>query len=375
MTIIIFLIVLGILVFVHELGHFLIAKYYGVRVDEFAIGFPPRALTLGKRDGTTYVLNWIPFGGYVKIYGEDGEGLGADDPDYARSFTAQAWYKKIAILLGGVVFNMIFAFILLAVVFLARPTVSEYAVRYPERLVDIHQQITGVLRDAPAEEAGIEPGEAIVSFTFSSVPETTFEFSDIASFSELINAFPEDDVIVTLRDDENAVRTVTVTPEVITGEDGISERRIGVMIEPLGTYRPTILQSLHEGLRTTGFITVATVEGLGNLIRDAVRGEGASLESVTGPVGLVSVVGDARDAGLIALLTLTAIISINLAIINAVPFPALDGGRIIIVLLELLPFKKNPFTPRVTGIINLIGFFLLILLMIVITIRDVGNLF
>jgi regulator of sigma E protease len=375
MTIIIFLIVLGILVFVHELGHFLAAKYFGVRVDEFAIGFPPRALTLGKRDGTTYVLNWIPFGGYVKIYGEDGEGLGTHDPDYTRSFTAQSWYKKIIILLGGVVFNMVFAFLLLCIVFLARPTVSEYSAHYPERLVDIRQQITGVLRDGPAGEAGIEPGEAITSFTFSSVPETTFTFSDTVSFSELVNAFPEDDVIVTLLDDEDAVRTVTVTPEVIPREDGSSERRIGVMIEPLGTYRPTLLQSLHEGLRTTGFITTATVEGLGNLIRDAVRGEGATLESVTGPVGLVSVVGDARDAGLIALLTLTAIISINLAIINAVPFPALDGGRIIIVLLELLPFKKNPFTPRVTGIINIIGFALLILLMIVITIRDVGNLF
>lgn len=359
MTIIIFIIVLGILVFVHELGHFLVAKKAGIRVDEFGIGFPPRIAGI-KRGETVYSINLIPFGGFVKIFGEQITEEAITGPDSERSFIHKSRSWQAAVLVAGVFFNMLFAWLLISLGFIiGLPTPIDHE-SFGE-VKDAHLVITNIVPESPAADAGIKPGDVVTKIVAGEIEFLPSGAHEASRFIEEHQEMPLE--FSFLRGEE--VLTVTVEPE-----EGIIEgrRAVGVMMDMIGTLKLNPYLALIEGARTTANLTAAISLGLVDFIGQIVTGR-ADFAQVAGPIGIAGLVGDASRLGIVYLLSFVAFISIHLAIINLVPFPALDGGRLLFVAIEGLTKKKIP--PKVFNWVNAIGFALLLLLMLVVTYQDI----
>jgi regulator of sigma E protease len=387
MTIIIFLIVLSVLVFVHEMGHFLAAKRAGVEVEEFGFGYPPRALMLGRKWGTNFSLNWIPFGGFVKIFGENYEegeeqqSVSSEDASHSRlssriasstespiapkgkRFTQVSRKWQAAILAAGVTFNIIFAWILFSVGFMIGvPTPADNNFGPVENPA---VTIVEVLPDSPAEKAGLKTGDRIENIFTESGDNIGVTSPEIVS--DFINKSEGEFEIEVDRGGETLSFRIEPQEGIVEGK-----KVIGTSMDMIGTLRLNPWQAIVQGGQVTAKLSYLTVYGILDLIRDAVLGK-ADTSQLTGPVGIVGLVGDASQLGFSYLLTFTALISINLAIINLIPFPALDGGRLLFVGIEGLTKKK--INPKFAQITNTVGFALLLLLMIFITIRDVARLF
>jgi regulator of sigma E protease len=364
MSIILFIIILGVLIFVHELGHFLVAKKSGIRVDEFAVGFPPKLFSFEK-GGTKYSLNLIPFGGYVKIYGENSEEKSVD-PDAKDSFVNKSPLIQGGVLVAGVVFNMIFAWFLFLIVLMAGSPTAITADNY-ERVRDPFVTITNVQDGSPAQNAGIKAGDKILAIDNSEIkyshPEITVE-----NVQQSIAGANNSVLIEISRGGE--IMEINVTPQI--GLNDSENPVIGIALDKIGISSATFLQAIPESftvfIKMTELISVSLFKFLGQ----AFTGQ-ASIDDVAGPVGIVGLVDDASKLGIVYLLTFTAIISINLAILNILPLPALDGGRLVIVIIEAIIRRK--INGNVVGWINGVGFLLLILLMIIITVNDIGKLF
>lgn len=365
MTIVLFFIILGSLVFVHELGHFLAAKKSGIRVDEFALGFPPKIL--GKKVGeTVYNLNLVPFGGYVKIFGDDADvmsDLAVSEADKARSFIAKPRYIQAIVLASGVLGNIVFAWILLSIGFMAGIP-SSVDGRYATDVRDAKLTITTVLPDSPAEKAGLHSGDAITSMTEGS---KQFSDSDADQAGDFIAGSKGTLSVSYARGKESG--TVTVEPVV-----GIVEGKpaIGVALNTVGVVRFGFFRSFYEGLLMTVDLFREVAVGLFGFLKQAILGQ-ASLSAVTGPVGIAGMVGEARVLGIVYLLSFTAFISINLAVINLLPIPALDGGRLLFLAIEGI--IRRPISTKFTKVVNTAGFFILIAFMLFITYRDIAKLF
>ncbi len=358
-SIIILILILGILVFVHELGHFAVAKLFGIRVDEFGMGFPPRAIKLFSRNGTDYTLNWIPFGGFVKIYGEDS--LEKNDPDFNRSMVAKAWWKQILVLVAGVVMNILLAWVLFSGILMAgAPTAASQTDR-PELLRNTALTVLEVLPGSPADNAGIRAGDRIVR----AVDSTGILINATPDgFTSFVRATPlGEGISLSLVRGKEPIE-ITVLPSLTNDRP-----TIGVSIDVVGMQDGLpFFQALNQGARTALGTFTTTFQSFGKLITGKL-----GLNNLSGPVGLTHVVGDAQKVGFLYLVMLTAIISINLAVINILPFPALDGGRILFVLIEKL--IRRPLPPKAVQWVNGIGFGLLILLMLIITVKDIIKLF
>ena len=367
MSLIIFIIILSALVIVHELGHFLVARKFGIRVDEFGLGFPPRAKKLFTWKSTPFTLNWLPFGGFVKIFGENpsensprkdlGVPLGLSSGD---SFQSKNRSIQAAVLGAGVVGNFIFAWLLISlgfVVGLPAPAGLSLPINDPQTVITI------VLPDSPAELIGLKSGDVI---TRLSRGEASSELTPEAA-SLFISQSLEP---ITFEIDRGG----QISTKVVIPKEGIVEGRpaVGISMDTIGIVKLSPLQAVGYGLKTTSELTVMTAQAIGIFIWEALGGR-ADLSSVTGPVGIVGMVGDVRELGFVYLLTFTALISINLAIINLLPFPALDGGRLLFVLVETI--TRRPIPPRVFNALNSLGFAFLIFLMLLVTIRDVRNIF
>jgi len=387
MTFIIFLIILGILIFVHELGHFLVAKGAGVKVEEFGFGYPPRALKLGSKWGTLFTLNWIPFGGFVKIFGENYEenkeglidkkeqkhtvpALGHKDKALGTvvfvpsSFTQVSKKWQAAILAAGVTFNIIFAWLILSLGFmigLPTPIDNDYGVAVENPTLTVIEAIS----DSPAEEAGLKSGDKIKSLSFGE--GQILSDLNLENTSDFINK-SQGEILVKI-DRGGEIIDFKITPNTKIEDD---RKLIGISMDMIGTLSLPIHRAIYEGGKTTFDIAYATIYGIGDLVGKAIKGN-PDISQIAGPVGIISLVGDATKLGFVYLLTFTALISINLAIINLLPFPALDGGRIIFVIIESI--TKRPINPKIAGSLNTVGFALLILLMLIITYRDILRLF
>jgi regulator of sigma E protease len=361
--IIIFIIILAVLVFVHELGHFLVAKAAGIRVDEFALGFPPKIVNF-KRGETTYALNAIPFGGYVKIFGEDYEGGASDSsmPTDPRSFANKPKSIQALVLVAGIAFNIIFAGLLLTVGFMiGMPVSKDYN---PELVKNPSTTILLVQKNSPAEAAGLKVGDRV--YTLSSGTETIQNpsTSDLKNFTSTHDNQP-----VTFTYERGAEKkTVTITPTVRDGRDAT----IGVAMDAVGVLQLPVHKAVYEGVKFTGYLVSSTATGLWDLLLNAFKGS-ARLSDVTGPVGIAGLVKDSARLGFVYLISFTAIISINLAIINLIPFPALDGGRILFVLIEKI--RGKALNQKWVQVVNASGLALLLLLMVVVTFKDVFALF
>lgn len=363
LAIILFVIILGVLIVVHEFGHFIAARMCGIRVDEFGIGYPPRAIKLFRAWGTLFSLNWIPFGGFVKIFGEnplDPE-LSSTSATNSTSFLSKPRHQQAFVLVAGVLFNFLFAWLLISLGFMiGLPTSSEAGLGSVEnpRLV-----VTNVMPGSPAADAGLKAGDTIVSLAAG-----VARLSDTAVTPEGVSQFVathgSQEVLV-----EYARGVDSQVVRVLPKAGVIADRpAIGIGMDTIGTLKLPVHKAVWHGLTTTLNLTRATVVGLGHFIADAFRGR-SDLSQVTGPVGIVGLVGDASTLGFIYVLSFTAFISINLAVINLVPIPALDGGRLLFVIIEAI--KRGPINAKFVYWTNAISFSLLILLMVVVTISDV----
>lgn len=348
-TTILFLLVLSILVFVHELGHFLLAKFFKVRVDEFALGFPPKVFSF-KKGETTYALNALPLGGYVKIHGENPED--GDEKGDKRNFQNISWWKQVLILSGGVIFNILFAWLLMSLsLFIGTSKVALEGVqdKYIEgnRQVLIHQ----ILKDSPADKAGIIPGDYVVSINGSST-------TDIKQVQESIKNAPSPFSIIILKN--NATSSIEV--------EKLENNTIGVGLAETAIVRMGVFPSLYYGAQATYNLTTQVFVGVVGFFGKLFTGQG-SWEEVSGPVGIAKVVGTSSQEGFVSLLFITILISISLAAMNILPFPALDGGRIVIAVTEGIIRRKLPI--KFVNALNGIGFILLLILMLVVTVKDI----
>lgn len=360
MSILIFFIILFALVLVHELGHFLIAKYSGIRVDEFGIGFPPKLF--GKKIGETfYSFNILPIGGFVKIFGENPDTASISGPDAKRSFVHKPKHIQIAVLFGGVFFNILFAWFLFSFGFATG--IPGQPMQYGNADVrDLKVVVAHVVSNSPASDAGIFPGDEIIAVTRDGeVSKLTAE--DISTFI----AEGEKLSVIVNRNGEQSSHTLT--PEYA---EEVDKPVIGIQITETGLISLPIMSSIWEGGKLTLNSLWAITLGLGTFLVDAVTFN-ANLDSVAGPVGIVSLVGDASALGFAYLISFTAFISLNLAVINLFPFPALDGGRILFVLIEIV--KGSPIRPTVANTLNSLGFAILLLLILAVTYSDILKLF
>ncbi len=363
-SIIVFILILAVLVLVHEFGHFIVAKKSGIRVDEFGFGFPPRAKKLFERKGTVFTLNWIPFGGFVKIFGENGEeGQTAKD-----SFVSKSKWTQVGVLLAGPLFNFLFAWLILALMFMiGSPTL--YDESYSDSMKDVKVAVVEVLSDSPAQQSGVLIGDQILSLSYGNKNEIPVDSAE--DISEIFkNKGIETVTLEVLR--KGKTFDVELMPSYGLYE-GQTDPALGVLLDKVGVLRLPPHQALWKGLERTWTLTESTAVFLFDLIKGLIQGDSSSAGSITGPVGIVPVVGNAIEVGFSFVVIITALISINLAIINLLPFPALDGGRLLFILIETI--KRSPINPKTASWFNGVGFFILIGLMILVTVRDIIKLF
>ena len=362
MTFIIFIAILTVLVFVHELGHFVAAKKSGVRVDEFAIGFPP-TLLYKKVGETTYKLNIIPFGGYVKIHGENPDEDSICGADSARSFVNAKRWKQAIIISAGVIMNLLIAWPLFTISFMggvAAPANSNYK-QYTDKSMVL---VVSTEKNSPAEKAGLKAGDEIIGLNDgkSSIKEVTVD--NIQNFIKQETG----DIVFEYRRNGNVYfATSTPTDGIVAGRKAVG---IG-MSEAANVHLPFYLAT-WEGLKYTGLAIIMTFKSFYGFLWQITTGH-ADFSQVSGPVGIVGMVGSAKAAGWAYVTSFAAMISINLAVLNLMPFPALDGGRLLFIIIESI--RRKNFNPKVANIVNAIGFGILILLMIVISVKDVWKLF
>ena len=361
------------LVVSHEFGHFIVAKKSGIRVDEFSFGFPPKLF--GKKIGeTTYNFNALPLGGYVKIYGQGADdfpgqnGEEVTDLDKERSFMHKPRYIQAAVLVAGIVMNLLVAWLLLSIGFMSGLPTSVGSA--PKGVIVQNQAltITSVLSGSPAEIGGIKTGDKIISLD-TKTDSTKLLSSELGteSVQSFIKSHGNEDVSVSIIRGKEPMQ-LTVIPKLNKTGDNVM---IGISMDTIGTLKLSIHRAVWEGLKLTWDVTIGTVVGFYNLIHSAFLGK-ADMNNLTGPVGIVGVVGDAAKFGFVYLLSFTALISVNLAVINLVPFPALDGGRLLFLLIEKI--KGSRIKPQIANWVNMIGFGLLMLLMVVITYHDIVKL-
>ncbi|MDO8555482.1 MAG: site-2 protease family protein [bacterium] len=348
MSIILFFVALAILVLSHELGHFLAAKKSGIKVEEFGFGFPPRLFGV-KRGETVYSLNLIPFGGFVKIFGED------SDKNLPRSFSSKSIPVRAIVLFAGVLFNVILAWILLSAVFF---------VGAPSSVGDSAQgkvTILEVQQNTPAEKAGLMSGDQILRVSFKDEILDAKTVAETQLFIKNHRGLPIKIDYLRGKEQKSAEATPDVNPETGKGALGIAMDKIGIVSIP-------IHKAVYEGLKTTLVLIQTIAESLSALVVSLVKGAGVSA-NVAGPVGIIGIVGTASEFGFVYVVQLVALLSINLAIINFMPFPALDGGRLLFLAIEAV--RRKPISQKVFKAINSIGFFILIGLMLLITYRDI----
>lgn len=361
-----FIVLLTLLIIIHELGHFLLAKFFGVDVEEFGFGLPPRAKTLFWSGATKFTLNWVPFGGFVRLKGENE--INVERRFERGSFAAATIPARILILAGGVAMNFMLAFLLLVLGFSVGRWVPNFyksmdalqeAASRGEVFLETGVYIQDVLPGGPAAKAGVVKDAAIKSVdgVAVNVPEDVLKIQRGKSrvVYELIEG------------KGHTERTVSVSLE--GGKSGIA---ISPFAAKLSAPRRSITTAVRLAGHETAFMTIQTIRGIGSLLHSLAT-TGKVPEGITGVVGIAVLTYSSVQEGFMTYLRLVALLSLSLAILNILPLPALDGGRLLFVLVEMI--LRRPLNQRFELLVNAIGFFLLIALIIIITFNDVIHLF
>jgi len=422
LTILLFLLVLSLLVFFHELGHFVTAKKLGMKVDEFGFGFPPRAFGFfkekfeekklvketeeilvedevvepfdaaqglrgeevlretitdvvidteevrqvsrwrfvwGSKDEhpnqTIYSINWIPVGGFVKIHGESGE-----EKEDLTSFSNRPIWQRFIVLIAGVVMNFLFAVALLSVGFaLGLPTVVDESVSTSARLTDEKIQVMSVAPESPAARAGIESADEILS-----IDDKIFTSSTEAR--DYIKSQEGNEVKFLLKRGDDSI-TVSATAELLPT---YNEKAIGVGLVKTALVSYPWYLAVFKGFEATFVFTWEVLKAFGNLLWNLVVHQSVAMD-LAGPVGIAVMTGEAAGLGFIYLLQFAAILSINLAVVNVLPFPALDGGRILFLIVEKI--RGRAINEKMEILMHNLGFAILLLLVAFVTYRDLAK--
>lgn len=354
-TILLFLALLSVLVLAHEWGHYIAAKKAGMTVDEFGLGFPPRLFSYKRKDGMEVSINAIPLGGFVRIKGESGDDTSASD-----SFSSKSIPRRFVVLIAGVVMNLVAAAVIFTVGFMiGMPTVTEDAIN-GAIVKDAAIHVLEVVDGSPAATAGITVGDRLLS-----IDGAVFEDSAAARLSLAPAAAPH--TLVLARGEE--VLTVEVTPVYV---DSIGREAVGVGLLETGTVRFPWYLAPWRGIEATISATTQIVVALYTLVANLVTHTPVNAE-IAGPVGIAVVTGQVAKMGIAHLLQFAAMLSLNLAVLNALPIPALDGGRIAFLFIEAIRRKKA--SQKFEQTVHTIGFALLMLMVLVVTFRDIAGLF
>jgi len=407
MVIILVIVLLSLLILVHEMGHFFSAKKIGIRVDEFGIGYPPRIIgfwwdkkekkikiifgfkelfkSLNHADqnselrqkisvnqrqyqrksafSTIYSLNLIPFGGFVKIFGENRD-TGKKTKINKKSFEAQGAIKKSFVILSGVFANFLFAILLLSIMFfIGAPVVMDEGQKVTARNEGV--VISEVIAGSPASSVGLQMGDKISKIK---TKDGIIEIKEVEQVQKTIDNYKGERIVITIIRN-NDLLDIEITPRVKypegEGPTGVTLFKTGIVSYP---WYEAIWKSIVYSFNLLGMMVV----GFFTIIKDLIT-EGKVTTQVVGPVGIFKLTSQAAHLGIAYLLHFGAIISLNLMILNIFPFPALDGGKFLFIIIEKI--KGSPINAKVEKIANSIGFSLLILLMIVITAKDIAKLF
>ncbi|MEK7651643.1 MAG: RIP metalloprotease RseP [Patescibacteria group bacterium] len=358
-AVIIFVIILGLLVLVHEFGHFIVAKKSGMLVEEFGIGFPPRLFSF-KKGETKYSFNLIPLGGFVKILGENNK-----EGENPRSFINKSFFSRFSTLVAGVLMNFVLAWVLFSIGFgIGLPTVIQSGETLPKYGTLRSEAVTilEVAPNSPAEKAGIRAGDNILGadeFVLTGQGDASVD-----QFIVYVKSKAGTDVQMHVRRGSEELY-LTINPRLNPPPE---EGAIGIALGNVGKLSFPWYLAPVMGLKATGNVISGTASAFWNLIA---HGEG--LSSVGGPVKIASLTGQVSKLGFAYILQFAAFLSVNLGILNIVPFPALDGGRVLFLIIEKIRGKRNNETFEQYA--NAIGFGLLIMLILVITARDIKGLF
>jgi len=350
-TLVAFLLMLGLLVLVHELGHFLTAVWLGIKVDEFGIGYPPRALTLFERNGVKYTLNWLPIGGFVRFGGE-GETLYG-----VGSLAAAAPWKKILVLVAGPLMNLVLAFVIFGALFGVNGVPADGA------------KLDKVYAGTPAAIAGFQPGDVILSMNGQLIGR------NINNVSRIARRNPGESIEALIQRGGQQI-TIRVTPAAWTNPENGQQYPVGFGFsygsnpEIVHANLPT---AIVTGISYTWEILGRFITGLGQMIGGLIGTNEAPPGGVAGVVGIARGTGEVieRD-GWNGFWQWTALISLNLFLVNLLPIPALDGSHILFSLIELARRGKK-IPPEKEAMVHAVGFMMLMGLMVIITVSDVAN--
>lgn len=372
LTVVTFLAVLSLLVLVHEWGHFIVARKYGVKVDEFGLGLPPRVVGVFKNEQgkwefvgmrskkvapkTIWSLHLIPLGGFVKIRGE--EGGNQDDP---TSFVSKKVWQRILIISAGVTMNILLAIVLLSIGLavgspqvIDNDNISKWAT-----VGDTQIRVTMVLEDSPAQQAGIESPDAIISVDGQVI-------TSIEQLQGLFEGKLDQNLEVVVERNGEQIST-QVTPVILAETDKVG---MGVALVQTGFVSyPWYIAPVFGVIETFKMIG-AILFGFFFIIKTLII-SGEMIGEVYGPVGIASLIGDAARLGFLYVMQFTAILSIIIAVINFLPFPALDGGRIVFLVIEGI--RGKPVNQKIENAMHNAGFALLMILILVVTYNDIAR--
>ncbi len=341
-----FMVLLGVLIFVHEFGHFIVAKLLRVKVLKFSLGFPPAMIkrTWGE---TEYMLSWIPLGGYVKLFGEEPDSLEEIPPEeQPRAFTSRPLAHRFAIVLAGPAFNFFSAIVFIC---------AGYLAGWPVLASDVGTIIPG----GPAMHAGFKPGDMVVAID----GEPIWRWDDMR---EMIEKSPDKNLTITVERDSQKI-DLNVTPSLSDQKDAFGERVGRIGVSPSGKMvRLGVGASLYEGVRFSFRLTKLVLDTLGKLV----TGE-LSPKSLGGPIAIAQASGESLRAGMFSFIFLMSFISINLAIINLLPIPILDGGHLLFFIIEGL--IRRPVTGRIREMAMQVGVLFLVFLVVLVFYNDISR--
>lgn len=347
MTIVYFIVILGIIVLVHELGHLISAKAFNVYCKEFAIGFGPKIKSIQGKE-TLYSIRALPLGGFVSMAGESGVDIDTIDPK--RTLKGIAPYKRIIIMLAGIFNNILLAYVIFVVLFMIAGS----------KTIAPQPVIAGIVPDSAAEHAGFLENDRIVSLTFSdgfTVKPT--DFYEVIQYAQLV----EDEIIFKI-DRNGSIYNIPIKAEYNQQEDRFM---LGFFL-PSPEFIPiTFFSSFTEAFDTIVVSVVGIFTSLSLLVR------GIGLQAISGPIGIYDVTAQQAQAGLASLVLLTAILSLNIGVFNLLPLPILDGGRVIITLIEWIIGRTIP--AKVEQQLLNFSVLLILMLMIFVTWQDIIKLF
>ncbi len=359
-SIFVFIFILFLLVLMHEWGHFKAARFFGIKVDEFGIGFPPKIISK-KKGETEYSLNWIPLGGFVKIHGESGE-----DKDNPRSFISKPVWQRMIVVMAGVFMNFIFAVLILSLsYFFGAPQLFDSDLSGAKSIKNDFL-VLRVAEGSPAYNAGIQIGDRVI-FVADKNKKEVIKVSNVKEVREAVQNFSGDEILIGIKRD-GKLKEILVKPKKEEGRYviGIFSKDFKVVSYPLHI-------AFYKGFTDSLKITEAFFVELGKMIKGIfVSGEESQADKMVGPVGIGEIIYKSLLLGFPYLLQIVFLISLNLAIINALPFPALDGGKFAFLLMEGI--IGRPIPAKVENFVHALGFALLILLIIFVTFKDISRL-